>query len=102
MGIKWTDKAKANLAELRAYLLSKGYSSPKAIIKPIISDIDNLETFPMMGKIDPKFNSQKIRYILSGKYRVVYLLKDELAYILTVTHATYQYYYLHIDPDNIS
>lgn len=50
--------------------------------------VDRLENFPRSGRIVPEINQDKIREIILGSYRVVYLLDEDEVNILTVFHAS--------------
>ncbi|MFI5172419.1 MAG: type II toxin-antitoxin system RelE/ParE family toxin [Chitinophagales bacterium] len=66
-----------DLAEIEEYISRDSYRMAHKLISKILSRINLLSDFPGMGRIVPEFNDSKIKELILGNYRVVYMKIDE-------------------------
>ena len=59
-----------------------------ALTARIVSSVDRLETFPMLGRIVPEYSDENLREIIVGNYRVVYLFDGSDIGIVAVVHGS--------------
>ncbi len=85
MKIRLTQSALSDLEELQTYYKSQ-HAEEIGIrfVKEIISHIETLKTHPKIGRIVPEFDDESIREIIHKPFRVVYLLKGEMIYVIRV------------------
>jgi len=84
----WTDLAIEDLKSIHEYISrdSKFYSN--RFIEKVIARVDQLESFPNSGRIVPEFNSQEIRELIEGNYRIVYKVHSDHVGIVRVHHSS--------------
>jgi len=86
--INWTSQALQDL-ELIAEFIGRDTSSfAQVIVDRVFESVERLESFPRSGRIVPEINQENIREIIWGSYRIVYLLRQEEVFILTVFHGS--------------
>jgi addiction module RelE/StbE family toxin len=86
--INWTSQALQDL-ELIADFIGRDTSSfAQIIVDRVFESVERLEDFPRSGRIVPEINQENIREIIWGSYRIVYLLRQEEVFILTVFHGS--------------
>ncbi len=49
-----------------------------------------IATFPLSGRIVPEFQTEQIREVIEGSYRIIYYIKPEQIDILAVLHGSQQ------------
>ncbi|GBD96824.1 MAG TPA: type II toxin-antitoxin system RelE/ParE family toxin [Nitrospirae bacterium] len=47
-----------------------------------------LEQFSYCGRIVPEFRDEKIRELIYGAYRIIYLIRSDICYITAVIHGS--------------
>lgn len=67
---------------------SKHYA--ERLIEKIIERVDQLEGFPKSGRVVPGFESETIRELLEGNYRIIYELSEDQIGIVRVYHSARQ------------
>jgi plasmid stabilization system protein ParE len=59
------------------------------VITRIIEVVENIPSFPFVGRIVPEFNIENLRERISGNYRIVYRInKFENIEIVTIHHSS--------------
>ena len=90
VSIIWMPQAIKDLERLSNYIeIDSGYYA-RITIQKIFSAIQHLKKFPHLGRIVPEKNDPNIREILHRNYRIVYRFKDDMIYILTIFHSSFQ------------
>jgi plasmid stabilization system protein ParE len=59
-----------------------------ALTARIVSSVDRLETFPMLGRMVLEYSDENLREIIVGNYRVVYLFAGSDIGIVAVVHGS--------------
>ncbi|MEO5910871.1 MAG: type II toxin-antitoxin system RelE/ParE family toxin [Pelobium sp.] len=85
--IIWTDLAVNDLKSIHDYIAQDSKFYAQRYIQKLTSRVDQLQKFPESGKIVPEFNTESIRELIEGNYRLVYKIKSEYIGILRVHHA---------------
>jgi addiction module RelE/StbE family toxin len=89
MVIKWSRRAKADIRDLKAYI---GKDSPyyaRRFIERIIASIENLETFPRMGRPVPEAEGREdVRELIYQGYRIIYQTRPRQLAIVTIIHGS--------------
>ncbi|MCF1750554.1 type II toxin-antitoxin system RelE/ParE family toxin [Mariniradius sediminis] len=89
MQIFWSDLAKANLREIRAfYQIVANSKVAKSIVSKIIDKTRLLRDQPEMGQLEdnPLVVERNFRYLVEGNYKIVYkvYLEDQTILIATI------------------
>jgi addiction module RelE/StbE family toxin len=95
--INWTSQALTDLEAIGDFIARDAPNFAQVMVDRIFESVERLEAFPRSGRIVPEINQENIREIILGSYRIVYLLRDENVFILTVFHASRL-----LKPSNIS
>lgn len=85
--IVWTELALGDLKSIHDYISndSKGYADK--IIEKLINRVDPLEAFPKSGRKVPEFDSETIRELIEGNYRIVYRIYPNHIGIVRIHHS---------------
>ncbi|MCW7494705.1 type II toxin-antitoxin system RelE/ParE family toxin [Leptospira sp. 2 VSF19] len=86
--IIWSLRANADLQDIHDYINKDSEIYALSVIKQIISTIENIPQFPLLGRVVPEFNIENLRERISGNYRVVYRInKSQNIEIVTIHHS---------------
>jgi toxin ParE1/3/4 len=94
MNIIWTQEALELLIEIGDYISQDSPERAAKFIGQIIEHGESLCAGPRKGRTVPEIANPDIRELISGKYRIVYRLKEDSVVILTVFEG---HRLLHID-----
>ncbi|MBI1768785.1 MAG: type II toxin-antitoxin system RelE/ParE family toxin [Bacteroidetes bacterium] len=83
----WTDFAIDDLKSIHEYISKDSKVYADRYIEKLISRIDQLEGFPLSGRIVPEFGQENIRELIEGNYRIVYKINQDYIGIVRVQHA---------------
>lgn len=86
MKVQWTHVAYGRLEEIYAYIEKESPANAAKWSDKLLKKIDGIKDFPKAGRAVPELDSTSIREIIYGNYRIVYKIKDETAYIMTIRH----------------
>jgi len=84
MKIKWTKEALFNIQEIEDYISQDNPIAAINLTDIIISLVEDLVDFPKKGRVVPELSIDHIREVLHKNYRIVYLIKKNSIYILSV------------------
>ena len=87
MKIVWSPLALERVEDIARYIAE---DKPDAAVKWVdwlFSTVERLADFPKSGRMVPEVGSPRIRELISGTYRVVYSVKDQVD-ILTVRRSS--------------
>ncbi|WP_317616112.1 type II toxin-antitoxin system RelE/ParE family toxin [Nostoc sp. 'Peltigera membranacea cyanobiont' 210A] len=71
------------------FILITAQNSPRyatRIIDRITKRSQQLANFPLSGRIVPEFETEQIREVIEGSYRIIYYIKPEQIDVLAVIH----------------
>lgn len=88
--IVWSDLAIDDLKNIHEYIAKDSKTYANKLITKLISRVDQLESFPISGRIVPEFNSDEIRELIEGNYRIIYKLNEEFIGVVRVHHSSKQ------------
>ena len=86
--IKWSDDALLDLDAISEYISQDSSEYAKKFIQEIFKKVDNLSTFPNMGRTVPDQSNEKVREILHKNYRIIYEIKNDFIEVLIVIHGS--------------
>jgi len=84
--VEWSEVAKSELKEIIEYISQDSPQYAKYLKERIFESIENLETFPRMGRKVPEFENPRIRELILQNYRIVYDFFDDKIEIITIIH----------------
>jgi toxin ParE1/3/4 len=76
--INWTQQASQDLEDIYFHIAKDSKLYAKRQTENIKFRTNILKVYPKIGKPVPEFHFDTIREILDGKYRIVYMIIDEL------------------------
>lgn len=83
----WTDSAIEELQQIYEYYHNKaGDKTANKLVNKIVDLSIKLEKFPLMGQTEALLIHYKkdIRYLVQGNYKIVYMVQEDIVYVLTV------------------
>lgn len=86
--IKWSNDALLDLDAISEYISQDSPENAKKFIQEIFKKVENLSTFPFMGRTVPDQSNEKIREILHKNYRIIYEIKDDFVEVLIIIHGS--------------
>lgn len=86
--INWTPQSKNDLISIGEYIAQDSKKFAKIQVNRIREQVKLLANFPNLGRIVPELSNSRIREIILGNYRIIYLFAtDERIDVLTVHHS---------------
>jgi addiction module RelE/StbE family toxin len=86
----WTEFALDDLKSIHEYISKDSKPYADKLIAKLIKRVDQLEKFPKSCRITPEFDSEKIRELIEGNYRIVYRINPNHVGIVRVHHSARQ------------
>lgn len=86
--IKWSTDTLLDLDAISEYISKGSPENAKKFIQDIFKKVENLSTFPFMGRTVPDRSNEKIHEILHKNYRIIYEIKEDLVEVLIVIHGS--------------
>jgi len=84
--ILWTKAAKSDIKLIKNYISNDSINYANFMVDRILTNISRLATFPESGRYVPEFEDNRIRELIVNPYRIIYLIKDDTVFILTIVH----------------
>ena len=75
--IRWTELSVGDLKSIRDYIAQNSVRYASITINRIYDRAQILSRQPLSGRIVPEFDDPKIRELIIGNYRLVYLIINE-------------------------
>lgn len=88
--VLWTELALGDLKNIHEYISKDSKSYADKFIDKIIGRVDQLEAFPKSRRKVPEFDSEIIRELIEGNYRIVYKINAGHIGIARIHHAARQ------------
>ena len=87
----WTEIAMEDLQLIHEYISKDSKLYADRFVEKLIKRVDQLENFPKSGRVVPEFNSEIIRELIEGNYRIIYKISGQNNIgIIRVHHAARQ------------
>ena len=84
--INWTKTALNDLKAIYDYIEKDSKFYAARLIEKIIVAVDQLENFPLSGRIVPEKNDETIREIIFGNYRIFYKIISPVKILILRIH----------------
>jgi addiction module RelE/StbE family toxin len=88
--IIWTEFAIEDLRLIHEYISKESKVYADRQIDKIINRVDQITNFPRSGRVVPEFNSELIRELIEGNYRIIYKINSDTIGIVRIHHAARQ------------
>jgi toxin ParE1/3/4 len=82
----WSEIAKTDLRAIYDYIANDSRHYAKKVAQDIREKTDILSGLPNMGRVVPEMEGKTIRELSLYSYRIIYEVKNEQVYILTIVH----------------
>lgn len=82
----WSPEAVEDLESIISYISKDSEFYASAVATKILDSTKQIRNFPLIGRIVPEINSEKIRERLIYSYRIVYSIKEESILIAAIIH----------------
>jgi len=86
MKVQWTQVAYRRLEEIYGYIEKDSPANAAKWAEKLLKKIEGIKDFPKAGRAVPELDSANVREIVYGNYGLIYKIKDETAYIMTIRH----------------
>ena len=86
MKIVWSPLAIDRAAEIASYIAQDKPSAAGKWVDAVFSKIEQLESFPDLGRVVPEIANNQFRELIYGNYRIIYRIRQNQVAILTVRH----------------
>jgi addiction module RelE/StbE family toxin len=86
--LNWTSQSKNDLISIAEFIAQDSRKFARIQVQRIRERARQIAKYPESGRIVPELNNPKIREVIIGNYRIIYVLPtDERIDILTVHHS---------------
>jgi toxin ParE1/3/4 len=85
--IVWTERALDDLENLLEYIARDAPITACRFAQQMLTRVEMLQDHPMLGGLVPEDETHTYREILQGSYRVIYRIKENTIYLVTIHHA---------------
>lgn len=90
MNVYWTDTAVKHLSSIYAYISQNSPQYATRLVDSITRRSEQIASFPLSGRVVPEFETEQIREVIDGSYRIIYYIKPDQIDILAVIHGSQQ------------
>jgi len=88
MKIVWSDPAVSDLDSIWDFIARDSPHYATQTVQRLIDAVEPLATFPAMGRHVPEAESDDMRELIVGGYRVIYRVMGQQVEIATVVHGS--------------
>jgi len=86
MKIQWTHVAFRRLNEIYGYIENDSPTNAEKWLDRLLKKMATIKDFPKAGRSIPEVEAANIREIVYGNYGIVYKIKEDAVYIMTIRH----------------
>jgi plasmid stabilization system protein ParE len=86
--VVWTEPALSDLHEIVNHVAKDSPVYAQRLGMRIGQAPRKLAEFPKCGRMVPEFNDQTIRELIYGAYRIIYVVRSQTCYVVTVIHGS--------------
>ncbi len=84
MRVVWTDRAKARLRQIHAYIAQDQPLNAERMVDRLTQRVAQLADHPRSGRMVEKYRRADLRELIEAPYRIVYLILPDRIDIVTV------------------
>ena len=82
----WAPSAIEDVEAIADYISRDSPDRASLFVASLINSVDQLENFPLSGRIIPEIGNEFCREIIYGSYRIMYKIVDEEIWITGIVH----------------
>jgi addiction module RelE/StbE family toxin len=86
--VVWSDKAKYQLRSIHAYIAQDSEQYAKRLVDRITNRTKQIAHFPRSGRVTPEFETDTIRELIEGSYRLIYEIRANTIVVAAVVHSS--------------
>jgi addiction module RelE/StbE family toxin len=86
--VYWTDTAVKHLSAIYAYIAQNSPQYAARVVDRLTRRSEQIANFPLSGRIVPEFQTEQIREVIEGSYRIIYYIKPDQIDVLAVIHGS--------------
>lgn len=86
--VEWSPLARDELNEIIDYIAQDSIEYAVSFYKEVHKKVQDLITFPKMGRIVPELDDPNIREVLLKNYRIIYKILEVKLQIVRVLHGS--------------
>ena len=84
--VTWTARARADLKAIHDYIAKDSPINAKRVVREMHRKAAGLAETPHLGRVVPELEDPDIREIPAYSWRLIYQVRDERVFVLTVIH----------------
>jgi len=86
MNIVWSPLAVDRASEIAGYIAQDKPSAAEKWIRTVFSKVEQLKSWPEVGRIVPDIGNRQFRELIYGNYIIIYRIEAKRISILTIRH----------------
>lgn len=87
--IVWSQRARSDLRDIYDYISKDSEVYAFNVVSRIVNVVENIPSFPFLGRSVPEFDIENLRERLSGNYPIVYRIgNSQKIEIFTIHHSS--------------
>jgi len=87
MKVFWTETAVNHLSAIYNYISQNSPQYAQRLVERLTRRSEQITNFPFSGRLVPEFETEQIREVTEGSYRIIYYIKPEQIDVIAVLHA---------------
>ncbi|MFH1287809.1 MAG: type II toxin-antitoxin system RelE/ParE family toxin [bacterium] len=84
----WTELALEDLQDIIEYIAKDSFVYAERFGVRVAEAPRRLAQFPFCGRIVPEFEEENIRELIYESYRIIYLIREKICYIVAILHGS--------------
>ena len=86
MRVHWTETALNHLSDIYEHIAKDSSIYALEMIDSIVSRSEQLSEYPLSGRTVSEYETQGIREIIEGPYRIIYQVTEQQVDVLALVH----------------
>ena len=86
MNVRWTDAAQNQLAAIHAYIAANSPEYARRTVDRLTQRSRQIAQYPKSGRMVPEYESDDLREVIEGSYRVIYRIFADRIDVIAVLH----------------
>lgn len=82
----WTARARSDLKAIHDYIAKDSPQNAKRVVRDMHRKAASLAETPLIGRVVPELEDPDIREIPAYSWRLIYQLREQRMFVLTVIH----------------
>ena len=84
--VSWSLRARADLKAIHTYISQDSATNARTVVREIVHRANLIESAPRGGRVVPELADMSIREVPVSSWRVIYQLRDDAIFIVTLVH----------------